>query len=112
MSIASLLADPQYDTLKQFVIAHTGLSYYADKDEDFATRLSRRLGVRAMARCESYLRLLSDRVSGGAEMDRLVGELTIGETYFFRQQEHFDLLRDTIVPDLLQRNKDTRAIRI
>jgi chemotaxis protein methyltransferase CheR len=112
MSISALLADPQYDTLKHFVIGHTGLSYYADKDEDFATRVSRRLAARAVAHCGSYLRLLSDPLSGSAEMDRLVGELTIGETYFFRQREHFDLLRDSILPDLLRRKKGTRVIRI
>ena len=112
MSIAALLADPHYGTLKHFVIGHTGLFYYADKDEDFSTRLSRRLSARAVAHCASYLRLLSDPVSGSAEMDRLVGELTIGETYFFRQQEHFDLLHHTILPDLLRRKRDARVIRI
>jgi chemotaxis protein methyltransferase CheR len=112
MSIASLLLDPQYETVKDFVIGHTGLSYYADKDEDFATRLSRRLSARSVSHCGSYLPLLSDPRAGSTEMDLLVGELTIGETYFFRQREHFDLLRDTIVPNLLRRNKDTRAIRI
>lgn len=112
MSIASLLLDPQYETLKNFVIGHTGLSYYADKDEDFATRLSRRFSARSVTHCGSYLPLLSDPRSGSTEMDLLVGELTIGETYFFRQREHFDLLRDTIVPNLLRSNKDTRAIRI
>jgi chemotaxis protein methyltransferase CheR len=112
MSIASLLLDPQYETLKNFVIGHTGLSYYADKDEDFATRLSRRFSARSVTHCGSYLPLLSDPRSASTEMDLLVGELTLGETYFFRQPEHFDLLRDTIVPNLLHRNKDTRAIRI
>jgi chemotaxis protein methyltransferase CheR len=112
MSIASLLLDPHYHALKHFVIGHTGLSYYADKDEDFATRLARRLSARAVSRCASYLRELSDPLSGSAEMDQLVGELTIGETYFFRQQEHFELMHKAIVPDLLRRNKDTRAIRI
>jgi chemotaxis protein methyltransferase CheR len=41
-----------------------------------------------------------------------VGELTIGETYFFRQIEHFELLRSTIFPDLLQQNEARRQLRI
>jgi chemotaxis protein methyltransferase CheR len=45
-------------------------------------------------------------------MDQLVGELTIGETYFFRHREHFELLRTTIIPDLLERNRPAKSLRI
>jgi chemotaxis protein methyltransferase CheR len=112
MNVAALRADPQYGALKDYIVGHTGLWYYADKDEDFATRLSRRLQVREAATCGSYFRLLTDGRSGRDEMDRLVGELTIGETYFFRQKEHFELLRHQILPDLLERNRVSRMLRI
>jgi chemotaxis protein methyltransferase CheR len=112
MNNASMRADAGYGALKNYVLKHTGLSYYRDKDEDFATRLSRRLHARGVSNCDGYLRLLTGPDGGGPEMDRLVGELTIGETYFFRQREHFDLLRQTILPDLIRRNQATRRLRI
>lgn len=112
MNVAALRADPQYGAIKDYILGHTGLWYYSDKDEDFATRLSRRLQVRAASTCAAYFRLLTDGRSGRDEMDRLVGELTIGETYFFRQKEHFELLRHQILPDLLQRNHVSRMLRI
>lgn len=112
MNIASLRADPGYGAVKSCVLKHSGLSYYHDKDEDFATRLSRRLAARGVSNCKAYLRLLTSQDSGDSEMDRLVGELTIGETYFFRQREHFDLLRHTILPDVVRRNRATRRLRI
>ncbi len=112
MTIAGLLADPEYGELKHYIVEHTGLSYYSDKDEDFATRLARRMTARAVTKSNSYLQLLQDPREGAREMDCLVGELTIGETYFFRQREHFDLLRETIIPELLQRNKTTKTLRI
>ena len=98
--------------LKDYILQQTGLSYYGDKDEDFAMRLSRRFGARATEDCSEYLLLLTDLRGGQQEMDQLVGELTIGETYFFRQREHFDLLRNTVIPDLLERNKESRTLRI
>lgn len=112
MNIAALRADPGYDALKNHIIQYTGLAYYADKDEDFATRLSRRLIARGVTACEEYLKLLTTRKGGQSEMDRLVGELTVGETYFFRQREHFELLRNTILPDLIERNQAGRRLRI
>ncbi len=112
MNIASLRADPGYGAVKNCVLRHTGLSYYHDKDEDFATRLSRRLVARGVSNCNAYLCLLTAADSSDSEMDRLVGELTIGETYFFREREHFDLLRGTILPGVVRRNQATRRLRI
>src|SRR5260370_14405526 len=45
-------------------------------------------------------------------MDKLIAEITIGETYFFRHQEHFDALRNQVLPDLISRNRAKRSLRI
>jgi chemotaxis protein methyltransferase CheR len=112
MNVAAILSDLQYPELKSHILRHTGLWYYADKDEDLASRVARRISARGFRTGSEYLHLLRDGVAGVGEMDALVGELTIGETYFFRQREHFDILRDTVFPDLLQRNQASRRIRI
>ena len=39
-----------------------------------------------------------------AEVATLVSELTVGETYFFREPDQFDLLRRQIVPEWRQRD--------
>jgi chemotaxis protein methyltransferase CheR len=104
-----ILGDSGYPALKRYIIDHTGLEYYADKDEDLATRISRRLEVGDKTNLSTYHAILR---RDSAEMDCLVGELTIGETYFFRQKEHFDLLRNTIIPALIDQNGAARRIRI
>jgi len=109
MNLSQTLADSTYPALKQYVLEHTGLDYYAPRDEDFATRLGRRLAALHLKSCADYLRRLRE---DSIEIDALVGELTIGETYFFRQIEHFDLLRTVILPDLLRTNRETRELRI
>jgi chemotaxis protein methyltransferase CheR len=112
MTVARILADPDYADLKRYILEHTGLDYYLDKDEDLASRLGRRLAAQHMEELRSYRRLLEPPRAGASEMDGLVGELTIGETYFFRQREHFDFLRDRIFPELLERNGASRSIRV
>ncbi len=108
----AILSDPDYVRLKGLLLEHTGLHYYADKDEDLAARLGRRMALRDVHDCGAYLRLLEGDREGASERNALIGELTIGETYFFRQKEHFDLLRTAILPDLLARRAQTRRIRI
>lgn len=107
-----LLSDPLYSRLKEHLIAATGLAYYADKDADLARRIGRRLSSLGFQHCSSYLELLRDPCRGPSEMHALIAEITIGETYFFRHREHFDALRDLVLPDLIARNSGTRRLRI
>jgi len=112
MKVAAIIATPSYPRLKQYVIEHTGLAYYEDKDRDLAERILQRLEIRGLTDCASYLHALEDGAAGEEEMDELIGELTIGETYFFRQPEQFEALRQTVFPDLIERNRSSRRLRI
>ena len=112
MNIREILSDPAYPALKDYILNHTGLAYYADKDEDFATRIARRFAACQVSGCAQYLDILTGASGKTAEINAAVGELTIGETYFFRQGEHFDQLRSIILPDLIERNRESRRLRI
>jgi chemotaxis protein methyltransferase CheR len=108
-SVADLLADPYFPRLKALVIDVTGMAFYADKDADLALIVADRMDHCAIDNCATYL----ERLQGdGEEMDSLVAELTIGETYFFRHKEQFDALREIILPDILARNASSRRLRI
>jgi chemotaxis protein methyltransferase CheR len=107
-----LTADPLFPSLKAHLVESTGLTYYADKDVDLALRVRRRLSIVGAPDCASYLDILHDPVRGAAELDSLIEEVTIGETYFFRHREHFDALRDLVFPDLIARNRANRRLRI
>jgi chemotaxis methyl-accepting protein methylase len=58
MTVARILADPDYADLKRYILEHTGLDYYLDKDEDLASRLGRRLAAQHMEELRSYRRML------------------------------------------------------
>lgn len=101
----ALIADPLYPQLKEQMIESTGLNYYADKDADLARRIGHRLATTGSQDCAAYLAMLRDPLRGPSELDALIAELTIGETYFFRHPEHFDALRERVLPDLMSRNR-------
>lgn len=108
----ALVGDPFYLPLKEHLVKATGLAYYTDKDADLARRVNRRLISVGVKDCGSYLELLRDPVRGPGELDALITEITIGETYFFRHLEHFEALREMVLPDLMERNRATRRLRI
>jgi chemotaxis protein methyltransferase CheR len=107
-----LANDPDYLSLKQYLIESTGLAYYADKDSDLAFRLGARLSELKLGGCGPYLSLLKNSEAGESERHLLIGQLTIGETFFFRHSEQFDALRDVVLPELIERNQATRTLRI
>lgn len=105
-----ILAEPSFGTLKRYVIQTTGLSYYEDKDRDLARAVARALGGAAFPSVTKYLGELS--ASDGSALDRLVEELTIGETFFFRHTEMFDALREYVFPEIQARKSEQKHLRI
>lgn len=111
-AVFAILHDPAFSRLKVLVIDTTGMEFYRDKDGDLARILAERMAEIGVADCGGYLDLLQSPGQGKAEMDALIAELTIGETYFFRHKEQFDALRDLILPEVIERNAMVRRLRI
>lgn len=110
--VVDISADRVFPALRDYIIDITGLAFYATREEDFADRVARRIARTCPGDCAGYLDLLMDPDRGPAELDRLVGELTIGETSFFRHCELFDGIRTRVLPELLERNQRQRRLRI
>lgn len=73
--------------------------------ETAARRVMHRVGIKAPA---AFVAVASE---DGAVFDDLMAEVTIGETYFFREPAQFDLLRKTILPAFNARHPSDRAFR-
>ncbi len=109
MTTQAVLDDPAFPRLKSLVIDTTGMAFYRDKSPDLAQILCARMTEVGELDCAAYCERLQ---SDSEEMDALVAELTIGETYFFRHKEQFDALRDIILPDVIERNRALKRLRI
>lgn len=107
-----MLDDPFFERLKAHVIEVTGLAYYATQDAELARHLSERLADLNLSTCGDYWILLHDGKAGETELDRLIAQLTIGETFFFRHEEQFHAIRDRALPELIERNQPHRRLRI
>lgn len=54
---------------------------------------------------EAFLRRLQTAPETAAEWQALVDAVTIGETYFYRNQAHFQLLTQRILPEIIQQRR-------
>ncbi|MFF5296830.1 CheR family methyltransferase [Paractinoplanes globisporus] len=76
----------------------TGIRLSPGKEALVAGRLDKRLRNLGMTDYPEYVRYLRTQSASGAEMVQLINLLTTNETFFFREQQHFDFLRDVVVP--------------
>ena len=100
--------DSALESLAHVLAARTGLTF------DSGRRAGAEVGIRrAMARAKvsdprRYLDLVRTEE---ALFDDLLGELTVGETYFFREPAQFAFLCDVVLPEILRRRGDAHTIR-
>jgi len=89
--------------------ARTGLMLEDSNSlEKLQTALNERLNQLAI-KAEAYLAQLA---GDDNEFQTLINQLTINETYFFRESEQIDLLVNQLIPRLLAKEGVTKPIRI
>jgi chemotaxis protein methyltransferase CheR len=95
--VSAAWSDPGFATLAALVEQEAGLSWSAGR-RDSAEAAMRRAMREARARSvPDYVQLVT---GDPLARDELIAELTIGETYFFRDAEQFALIREQLLPDL------------
>ena len=86
----------------------TGIRLASGKEALVAGRLDKRLRHLGLADYPEYVQFLRTQAPTSPEMVQLINVLTTNETFFFRERQHFDFLRDVVVPD----RERGRALRL
>jgi chemotaxis protein methyltransferase CheR len=90
---------PAYEDVVLLLGERTGLSFPPQR-HDTAEQGVRRAMARAGVPDPAQYRALIER--DARALDDLIVELTVGETYFFRDPAQFDFIRRVVLPDLAQ----------
>jgi chemotaxis protein methyltransferase CheR len=86
------ISDTEFRRLQRFIHEAAGISLSPAKKALVCGRLGKRLRAHGFESYGAYCDLL-DGGQAPAEVQAAVDLLTTNETYFFREQKHFDLLR-------------------
>ena len=100
------------ERIKKLVATHTGVLLREHDDEALKKIIQERLRLLKLPTPEEYCQLLSSGEDSLQEQEQLAILLTTGETYFFRDKGQFALLRDNILPELIERQKAERSLRL
>ena len=105
--IEATLSDQEFALFQKLIYKIAGISLSDAKKILLAGRLTRRLKHHNLPTFTAYYRLLASGEHPD-ELQMMVDLLTTNETYFFREAQHFDFLRD----ELLAQRKGGAAFRV
>src|SRR3954447_19550396 len=76
----------------------TGIRLSPGKEALVAGRLDKRLRSLGLADYPEYVRYLRTQPVSAPELVQMINLLTTNETFFFRERQHFDFVRDVVAP--------------
>ena len=100
------------DQIKKILLllrARSGHDFWQYKKQTIIRRIERRMAAHRLGRLSEYTRYLQYNPQ---EIDSLFRELLIGVTRFFRDAEAFTALQDSVIPELIERQRVTDEIRV
>lgn len=98
----------QVDNLRPWVEAETGMNFSGSRITRFHDAVAR---VLSRQKIDNLDRLLAIRKERGIFLEQLACELTVGESFFFRNEHHFRALREHVLPAVVADNADKREVR-
>ncbi|MBI2193260.1 MAG: protein-glutamate O-methyltransferase CheR [Planctomycetes bacterium] len=105
---SSLWPHPAYEVVATLLSARTGLVLSPGRVADTAAGIRRAMQKAGVSDVRRYLELLQ---GGQVSFDDLVAEVTIGETYFFRDPAQFEFIRQEVIPDIRRRHAVGHILR-
>lgn len=87
----------------------TGCDFDGYKDGTLMRRIEKRMAINQMDKLEDFIQYLQNNRD---EVIRLFRELLIGVTGFFRDKEAFQVLQQTIIPQIIKDKKEGDNIRL
>ncbi len=99
---------PAYEAVIRLLGERTGLSFSPQRHPSAEQGIGRAMSRAGVADPDEYGALVA---RDARALDDLVVELTVGETYFFRDPDQFAYIRRAVVPDLFRRHGPDHTAR-
>jgi len=91
---------------------YCGLSFSGQRRIDLERSVRQAFAASTCTDLEEYYRLLQDPDNGAMHLERLINALTVCETHFFRNAAQFDALYNHVLPQIIERRRALRTLRI
>jgi chemotaxis protein methyltransferase CheR len=101
------LQPTDFEMISQIVYKFSGIRLTSGKEELVRSRLAKRLRDLGINSFRAYLRYIREDQTE-QELRLMIDSLTTNKTSFFRENQHFEYMRDQILPKLKERGTGTR----
>src|SRR5512136_726882 len=108
------LSAADFTLFQGLLIETSGLFFEESRSQSLHLALWQRLKHRGYDSYREYYNLLKFHPEGRLEIRELLDLITIGETYFFRNKAQFNVLMNSVLPEIVQRKLESRdkSIRV
>jgi chemotaxis protein methyltransferase CheR len=106
------LSDQTFASLRDIIYKRSGIAFQENKRYVLESRLSRRLEELDMDNFEQYLAYLTIGPYQMDEFQEMFNRITINETSFFRNEPQLNVFESKVLPELLEKRKATKRLRI
>ncbi len=93
------LSDQQFKKISRIVYQVSGISLKDGKEALVRARLMKRVRALRMGSIDAYMKLIESD-EGVQELGFMIDVMTTNKTGFFREAEHFNFLRETVLPEI------------
>ena len=95
----TVLSDREMSHIVRLVYEKSGISLHAGKKPLVVARLQKRLAALSLDSYADYLKYVA-RDESGEEVVALLDAIATNHTYFYREEQHFEILANRVVPEL------------
>lgn len=106
-----VLDDRAFEQIAAIAYEEAGLAISPSKAAMVHTRLARRLRVLQLNSYDQYCALVLSK-DGASERRELISALTTNVSHFFREDHHFDRMKEEVLPDLHRKLQAGKRVRI
>ena len=98
------ISDTEFYQIRDIMYKNTGVFLRETKKELVISRLITRLEKLKFTSFQQYISYLKD--SRNRELELFVNAITTTETYFFRCEKQFDILKNKILPEIIEKKSE------
>ncbi|MBI4584440.1 MAG: methyltransferase domain-containing protein [Planctomycetes bacterium] len=112
MKVTNFPERVEVERFREIIARHLGLQFDDGKRDYLSDVLRQRVEETGCGQAAMYLSRLSSSQESRRELRALAERLTVAETYFFRNQNHFCAFTDAVLPAHTKVNAGQRQLRI
>ena len=99
-----------FNFLRKLSNEHSGIIVTDDKFNMFYSRLSKRIRMLGLESFKEYCRYLEQNPD--KEFTEFINSVTTNLTAFFRENHHFEYLKNTLIPEIIKKNHASKTITL